>query len=162
MARDYEDVFDIGNMGDDELKDLVLQELSEFPEIDVDLIKVSTQDGAVRVSGRVGTEQELQQVEHVLTDLLGIDHVSSDLVIDELVRGERSEAADDAWSEDMEADAQIGERAARTSDTADHLLEDLPADQFGTHNVQDAIQRGTAYEPPDRAIQEGIRGAEDH
>jgi hypothetical protein len=162
MASDYEDLYDIDNMSDADLKDLVLQELQEHPEIDVDLIEVSVQDGEVRIAGRVGTEQEVQQVEHVLTDLLGASDIHNELVIDELVRGQRSEAADDAFIEEREAESQTGETARRTSDTAEHLMDDIEADQFGTHNVQDAIQRGTAYEPPDRDLQEGIRGGEDH
>src|SRR5437762_585270 len=101
MASDFEDLYDLENLNDDELKQLVLQELSEYPEIDVDLIEIRAQDGVVTVTGRVGTEQELQQVEQVLTDVIGVDSVRNELVIDELVRGERSEAADDAWAEDL-------------------------------------------------------------
>jgi hypothetical protein len=162
MASDYEDLYDIDNMSDADLKDLVIQELHEHPDIDVDLIEVTVQDGEVRVAGRVGTEQEVQQVEHVITDLLGASDIHNELVIDELVRGQRSEAADDAMTEETEADAQTGETARRTSDTAEHLMDDTAAEQFGTHNVQDAIQRGTSYEPPDRPGQEGILGGENH
>src|SRR5688500_394361 len=116
MASDYEDLYDIDNMSDADLKALVIQELHEHPDIDVDLIEVSVQDGEVRIAGRVGTEQEVQQVEHVLTDLLGASDIHNELVIDELLRGERSEAADDAAMEESEADAQMGETARRTSD----------------------------------------------
>lgn len=156
------DLYDIGNMGDDELKALVLQELGENPDLDVDLIQVEVQGGAVRLSGRVGTEQEVRQVQHMLTDVLGVDRIANELVIAELMRGERSEAADDAWAEDNESDPQAGVQRMRTSDTADHLLEDLDAEQFGTHDVQDAIRRGTTYEPPDRGTQEGVHGGENH
>ena len=159
---DFQDIYDIENMGDDELKDLVLQELAEFPEIDVDLIEVQVRAGAIRLAGRVGTEQEVQQVEHVVTDLLGSKTVTNELVVDELVRGQRSEAADEAWAEENDADPQTGEQAPRTSDTASHLMNDTAAEQFGTHNMQEAIERGTAYEPPDRPIQEGNTGREEH
>jgi osmotically-inducible protein OsmY len=97
---DFQDIYDIDNLGDDDLKDLVLQELREYPEIDVDLIEVQVREGAIRLSGRVGTEQEVQQVEHVITDLLGVGQVANELVVDELVRGARSEGADDAWIEE--------------------------------------------------------------
>lgn len=162
MASDYEDLYDIDNMSDADLQALVMQELQEHPEIDVDLIEITVRDGEVRVAGRVGTEQEVQQIEHVITDLLGAGDIHNELVIDELVRGERSEAADDAAVEELEADAQTGETARRTTDTAEHLLEDTEAEQFGTHNLQDAIQRGTTYEPPDHSVQEGVRGGENH
>src|SRR5688572_20344281 len=161
-TEDFEDVYDIENMGDDELKDLVLQELRDFPEIDVDLIEVQVRAGAIRLSGRVGTEQELQQVENFITDRLGVDDVANELVVDELVSGARSEGADDAWVEENEADPQTGEQDLRTSDTAAHLMDDTQSEQFGTHNVQEAIERGISYEPPDRGIQEGHTGRENH
>ena len=152
---------DFGYMSDAEMKDLVLQELRAYPEIDVDLIEVNVKDGAVSLSGRVGTEQEVQQAEHVLTDLLGVERVANELIVDELVRGERSEAADDAWAEDDAAHPQHAD-GPRTSDEAAHLMENLDAEQFGTSVPQEAVQRGTAYEPPDTPPQEGSRSREDH
>lgn len=163
MADEYDDLYDIANLDDGELKDLVLQELSEYPDIDVDLVEVEVERGKVRLSGRVGTEQEVQTVEHVITDLLGVDRVNNELVVFDAVRGERSEAADEAFVEDLEADSQIGGPGnSTTSDTAQHLVEDLEAEHFGTHNPQEAVERGTAYEPPDRAIQQGTYSIEDH
>jgi hypothetical protein len=155
MAEDFEDLYDLENMGDDELKDLVLQELSEYPELDVDLIEVSVRDGKVTLQGRVGTEAEIQQAEQVLTDVLGIDNISNELVLDEITRGERSEAADEAWAEDLAASTQMASEGPRTSDEAAHLMEDLDAEQFGTDVPQEAVERGTTYEPPDRPVQEG-------
>ena len=163
MAREYDDLYDLSNLDDNELKDLVLQELREYPDIDAELVEVDVEGGLIRLSGRVGTEQEVQAVEHVITDVLGANRVNNELVVDEVVRGERSEAADDAFIEDLEADPQLaGSGASTTSDTAQHLVEDLEAEQFGTHNPQEAVERGTAYEPPDRAIQQGSYSLEDH
>jgi hypothetical protein len=164
MAHEYDNLHDIANLDDGELKDLVLQELREYPDIDVDLVEVNVERGQVRLSGRVGTEQEVQTVEHVVTDLLGVGKVNNELVIVDAVRGQRSEAADDAFIEDTEADPQMstGAGIGTTSDTAQHLVEDLDAEQFGTHNPQEAVERGTAYEPPDRAIQQGSYSIEDH
>jgi hypothetical protein len=164
MAREYDDLYDIANLDDVEIKDLVLQQLGEYPDIDVDLVEVNVDGGQVRLSGRVGTEQEVQTVEHVVTDLLGINRVRNELVIFDAVRGQRSEAADDAAVEEMESDPQIsvGAGTGNTSDTAQHLVEDLEAEHFGTHNPQEAVERGTAYEPPDRAIQQGTYSIEDH
>ena len=162
MAHDYDDLYDIANLDDGELKDLVLQQLREYPDIDVDLVEVDVSRGNVRLAGRVGTEQEVQTVEHVVTDLIGAERVRNELVIFDVARGERSEAADDAIIEDMEADPQISVGASNTSDTAQHLVEDLEAEQFGTHDPQEAVERGTAYEPPDRPIQQGSYSIEDH
>lgn len=164
MAREFNDLYDLNNLDDNELKDLVLQELTEYPDIDVDLIEVYVDQGAVRLAGRVGTEQEVQTAEYVLTDVIGLTRVQNDLVVDDVVRGQRSEAADDAFVEEMAADPQfaVGPGASNTSDTAQHLVEDLEADHFGTHDPQEATERGTAYEPPDRPVQEGSRSREDH
>lgn len=155
MAEDFENLYDIDNMSDDEIKDLVLQELREYPELDVDLIEVTVKEGAVRLSGRVGTEQEIQLAEHLLTDKIGIDNITNDLVLDELVRGERSEAADEAYADDMAATPQAASSGPRTSDEAAHLMENPDAEQFGTHDPQEAVERGIAYEPPDTPPQEG-------
>lgn len=160
MARDYEDLYYLEGMSDDEIRDLIIQELNEYPEIDVDLIDVNVTNGAVQLSGRMGTDQEIQQVERVLTDVIGISQVKNELVLDELTRGERSEAADDAWIEENES----GPRAARapTSDEAGHLMPNTQADQNGTDSPQEAIERGTAYEPPDTPPHEGTWSRENH
>jgi hypothetical protein len=162
MAEGFDDLFDIEHLSDDELRDLVCAQLREYPEIDPDLVEVRVAEGQVRLSGRVGTEQELQQIEHVVTDVLGVAGVRNDLVIDELVRGERAEAADDALVEDVESDPQMGTGATRTEDTARHLLGDTAAELYGTHDPQQAIQDGLAYEPPDRPVQEGTWSREQH
>jgi hypothetical protein len=162
MAEDFENIFDIENMSDGDLRDLVCQQLRDYPDLDPELVDVTVNDGAVRLSGRVGTEQELQTVEHIVTDLLGIADVSNDLVIDEVVRGERSEAADDALAEQIEGDPQMGTGAERTEDSAKHLLGDVEAELYGTHDVQEAVQDGLSYEPPDRIIQEGTWSRENH
>jgi hypothetical protein len=161
MADDYERIFDIENMSDGDLRDLVYQELREYPEIDPDLVDVKVRGGVVRLTGRVGTEQELQGIEHVITDLIGA-RVNNELVIDELVRGEQPEAADDALAEEIEADPQMGTGAERTEDTAKHLLGDLEAEMYGTHDPQEAVQDGIPYEPPDRPVQEGTWSREQH
>lgn len=162
MANDFDNLYDIGNMSDDEIHDLVRQEISDHPDLDPDLIDINVNSGRVSVTGRVGTEQEIQQVEQLLTDRLGVREVSNELVLDKLVRGERSEAADDAFAEDSSANAQLGHGAARTSDEAAHLHEDLDAEQFGSDSPSDAAARGTSYEPPDSPIQQGSYSREDH
>ena len=162
MAGDYENLYDLDNLSDDELRDLVYQQFREIPEIDPDRVEVQVASGAVRLGGRVGTEQELQQIEHVLTDILGVSNVQNELIIDALTRGERSEAADDAYAEEQSNDPQAGTGARRTEDSASHLMGDTTAELYGTHDPQQAIQEGTAYEPPDRPVQEGTRSREDH
>ncbi len=161
MADDYERIFDVDNLSDGELRDLVYQQLREYPDLDPDLVDVNVRAGVVKLSGRVGTEQELQEIEHVITDLLGAQ-VSNELVIDELVRGERADAADEALAEQLEIDPQLGTGAERTEDSAKHLLGDLAAEMYGTHDPQEAVQDGLSYDPPDRPVQEGTWSREQH
>jgi BON domain-containing protein len=162
MADDYENLFDLEHMSDQELRELVYLQLREYPDLDPDLVEVHVSDGRVQLSGRVGTEQELQEIDHLLTDVIGVAHVNNELVIDELVRGERAQAADVALAEDVEGDPQLGTGATRTEDSARHLLPDTAAELYGTHDMQQAVQDGLAYEPPDRPVQEGTRSREQH
>ncbi|HEX7048966.1 MAG TPA: BON domain-containing protein [Longimicrobiales bacterium] len=162
MPDDYEDLYDLDNLDADEIYDLLVQELGDYPDLDPDLLEIEVEDGFVTLTGRVGTEQELQEIEYVLTDVLGISNYSNELIVDELVRAEAAVGADDAVVEDEEVEAQFGEEGERTDPQADHLLVDLGGEQYGTHNAQRAIARGEAYEPPDHPLQEGSWSEERH
>ncbi|MEX2283354.1 MAG: BON domain-containing protein [Gemmatimonadota bacterium] len=162
MADDFENLYDLDNLNDAELRDLVRQQLSEYPEIDPDLVDVQVVDGRVQLSGRVGTEQELQQIEHVITDVIGLSAVDNEMVVDELVRGEMPEAADDAAAYERSVDPQMGTGARRTEDSARHLQGDTSAELYGTHDPQQATEGGLAYVPPDRPIQQGTESRENH
>ncbi|MBI4546182.1 MAG: BON domain-containing protein [Gemmatimonadetes bacterium] len=158
MRQDFEDLYDLGDLGDGEIAALIRQELEEYPDLDPDRVSLEVQGGFIRLTGRVGTEQELQQIEHVLTDVLGIGSYSNELVVDELVRGEYGEAV----AEDVEIEAQTGEPADRTQDTAEHLLENLSAEMYGARDLRQAIEAGEAYNPPDQPMQQGSWSEEDH
>ena len=104
----------------------------------------------------------MQQVEHVLTDVLGVESVANELVIDELTRGERSEASDDASLEESLGNPQHAEGTLRTSDEASHLTENLEAEQYGLDDPSEANKRGVTYEPPVRPGREGTESREQH
>ncbi|HLU25658.1 MAG TPA: BON domain-containing protein [Longimicrobiales bacterium] len=161
-THDFEDLFRLEDMDDDELRDLIVQALEEYPDIDAEGVDVLVEDGFVTLTGRVGVEEELQEIEHILTDVIGVTEYSNEIVVDELVRMGFSEAADEAVAEAAEAEAFLGGGTDLTDPEADHLIEDVAADLYGTHDIQQAISRGTAYEPPDRPIQEGTWSEEDH
>lgn len=161
MARDFEDFYDIENMTDEELRILVREELDEYPDLDASGLDIAVRNGRVRVSGRVGTEAEYQQVEHILTDVLGVE-TRNEMVVDELTRIEQPAAADEA---NMRVYARPRGRrggADRTEDTSAHLLDDTGADQFGTADMGEAVERGYSWNPPDTPIQEGIENRENH
>jgi BON domain len=156
------DPYDFTTMTDDEIYDVVVQHLSEYPELDLGWIDVAVKGGEVTLSGRVGSDGEIQIAEQAILDVLGIERFVNDLVVDELHRGEMPEAADDAVTADLEVDDQLGERAGNQSDTAAHLVEDLDAMSYGTHDPGTAIQDGASYEPPDRPVPDGYRSRENH
>ncbi|HEX9106824.1 MAG TPA: BON domain-containing protein [Longimicrobiales bacterium] len=162
MPRDYEDIHDIEHMGDQEIADLISQEPSEYPDVDVDDLDIRVQEGFVTLGGRVGTEHELQVVAQVVGDLLGIRTYSNEIVVDEARRAEMPEAADEEIAMDESAAPQTGRAADETSDTADHLIEHLDEEMYSTHDLQKAIEQGMNYEAPDRPVQEGTWSEENH
>jgi hypothetical protein len=163
MARQHGgDLYDFGHMSDDEIRELVVQQLREYPNIDADWMDVQVRDGFVTLGGRVGTDAEVQIAEAVIHDVLGIQDYSNELVVDELHRGEGPEAADEWAAMEEELDGQLGDPAPQQSDTAAHLVEDLDSETFGTHDMGEAIQDGTAYIPPDRPVGDGYGSRENH
>ncbi|MBX6363728.1 MAG: BON domain-containing protein [Gemmatimonadetes bacterium] len=162
MADDFENIYDIEHMDDQEIEDLIVQQLREYPDLDVDSIEVRVQGGFVTLGGRTGTEQEMQEVEHVVSDVLGIRDYSNEIVVDEVMRAEYSAAADDAAAADAADASPLGDPQPATSDTAAHLLENLEADMHGTRDMQEAISEGQSYNPPDHPLQEGTWSEENH
>jgi osmotically-inducible protein OsmY len=55
MADDYEDTFDLDDLSDQELQELVRSQLDDYDSIDADHLFVKAKNGEVRPSGRVGT-----------------------------------------------------------------------------------------------------------
>lgn len=162
MARDF-DPYDLTDMTDDEIYDVVVQHLGEYPELDLGWIDVQVRDGAVTLGGSVGTDAEAQIAEKALVEVMGITDVVNNLVVNELHRGEMSNAADEAAMHDMDVDDQMGEPAQHgQSDTAAHLMEDLEAQTYGTHDMGTAIEEGTSYTPPQRPVADGYGSRESH
>lgn len=165
MARDdFTNLYDFTTMTDDEIYEVVVQHLGEYPEIDAGWIEVNVSGGHVTLSGRVGSDGEVQVAEKILVEILGVEEFTNELMVDELHRGERPLAADDAFTEEEEIDDQLGEGSGggQHSDTAEHLVEDLESLSFGTHDMQTAIEEGASYQPPDRPIPDGYGSRESH
>ena len=161
MARDFENIHDIDDLSDDELRDLVRDFLGEQPGVDMDNITVHVEDGMVTLGGRVGTEAEMRVAEHLVTDSLGIVNVSNDIVVDAIRRAESPMAVDDHLVDEEEhSGLLLGDRALPLSDEARALEGDEDADLFGTTDVGSAIAQGTAWNPPMSPTPEGLRGTD--
>jgi BON domain-containing protein len=162
MARDFENLDDLDDLSDGELRNLVRDRLAEHRGLDPRDITVTVHDRVVALDGRVGTEGERRVAERVVTDLIGITTVRNNLVVDELRRAESPEAVDEHIAdEDEHAGLLLGDRAVPLSPEAEHLAEDLDSRLFGTTDVGSAIQNGTAWIPPTSPTQEGIEGQDE-
>jgi hypothetical protein len=162
MAQDF-DPYDLTGMTDDEIYDVVVQHLGEYPELDMGWITVTVTDGKVTLSGRVSSDGEVSIAEQALLDVVGVAELSNELMVDELHRGEAPDAADDAFTQEMEVEDQTGDPNLQyQSDTAAHLVEDLEGQTYGTHDVGHAVEEGASYQPPDRPVPNGYGSRENH
>lgn len=163
MPSDYGgDAYDISNLSDAELRDVVIDHLRDQPNLDVDDIDVIVRVGVVTLSGRVGTDAEVQVASQILDDVLGLDDFSNDLVVDELRRGQEPEAGDEVKGGETDSERAIADPASQHSDTADHLVEDIETATFGTEDVGTAVRDATSYSPPDGPVADGYGSREDH
>jgi hypothetical protein len=154
MPRDFEDIFDLDDLSDQELRGLVRQELAKHDGIDADSIVVHVEAGLVRLSGRVGTDGERQIADHLLSDVIGLTNYENELVVDQIRRDEASEDAEEAASDRAEGSGEpLGRPRSTTNDADDE--DELDARLYGTHDVQAAIEQGTAWVPPEAPTQEG-------
>jgi hypothetical protein len=157
MERDFEDIFRLDDLNDDELRSLVREQLADYATVDADNILVTAANGEVVLAGRVGTEEERRVAERILADVIGLKRYRNELVVDEIRRDEEPEAVDDHLADSRDgAGEPIGRGPDNANDEAEHLEEDLDARMFGTHDVQSAIERGTAWIPPDEPTPEGF------
>jgi hypothetical protein len=158
--RDYENIHDIDELDDRELRDLVREQLAEHTALDVDDITVTATNGSVALAGRVGTEGERRIAEHVLTDVLGIVDFTNDLVIDPIRRGESPVDIDDHLAdEERRAGTLLGDMPRAESDEA-ALSDTAEEDLTGTRDVQRAIGEGLTWNPPEAPTPEGLRGSD--
>ena len=161
MAHDFEDLYDIDDLSDGELRDLVRDALLQQSGIDADSIAVHVEDGVVRLAGRVGTVAELRIAEHLLTDTLGITTVENEIVVDPIARAEAPEAIDELLvAEADEAGLMLGDMPRPLNPEAEHLEEDLDAELFGATDISKAISMGTGWNPPTGPTPEGIQGTD--
>lgn len=156
MSESFDELYDIDGLDDGELQELVANEIEQLPQVDNDLIEIEVSRGHVLLSGRVGTETELQQIEDLLGNVLGLPSYANELVVDPLVRTEQPEAADKAtllYPEDPPS--------KRTDPEAQHLMGDTE-DRDATQDLKQAAGGGRAWEPPEGPGREGIWSREDH
>jgi BON domain len=159
--RDYENMHDIEELDDRELRDLVLEQLSAHTGLDVDDLTVTVTGNRVTLSGRVGTEGEKRIAEHVLTDVLGIVDFTNELVVDQIRRAESPVAIDDHLAdEDSRAGTLLGEVAVPLTDESEHLADAFHHDLEGTTDYEQVMEDGMTWNPPEIPTPEGLSGSD--
>jgi hypothetical protein len=155
MPHDYEDIFDLDDLNDQELRELVRDALARHDGIDADSIVVRAGDGVVRLMGRVGTEGERRIADHVLSDVIGLRAFENEIVVDALHRDASPEDAEDAAAQAAEGSGEPLGRPHGPRDGEDADEDELDGRLYGTHDVQAAIGDGTSWIPPEAPTQEG-------
>ena len=159
--HDYENIHDIDELDDRELRDLVREQLAEHTGLDLDDITVTVTNGNVLLAGRVGTEGERRIAEHVLTDVLGIVEFTNDLVIDPIRRAESPVDIDEHLSdEERRSGTMLGEVPVQLSDESAHLADSAQEDLSGTVDYEQAMADGMTWNPPDAPTPEGVSGSD--
>src|SRR3954468_1992299 len=157
MAGDFEDIHDIENLSDRELRDLVREHLEASTALDIDDITVSVEDGVVVLEGRVGDAGEEQVAEHVLTDVLGITNFRNNLVADPIRRAQSPMAVDDHLADEEEHEGLLlGDKPVPFTDESEHLADSPEELPDGTTDVGKAIESGQGWIPPESPTPEGM------
>jgi hypothetical protein len=159
--RDYENMHDIEELDDRELRDLVREQLSAHTALDIDDITITAAQGSVTLTGRVGTEGERRVAEHVLTDVLGITEFTNDLVIDPIRRAESPIDIDEHLAdEERRSGTLLGDVAVPLSDESEHLADTTREDLSGTADMNQVMEEGMSWNPPDLPTPEGLSGVD--
>lgn len=157
MARDFEDINDLDDLSDDELRGIVREHLQANNAIDIDDITVRVEDGVIVLGGRVGTDGEKLIAEHVVTDVLGAEQVRNEIMVDANRRAESPLAVDEHLvDEDRREGLLLGDRAVPLSPETEGVQDDMDHELYGTTDVGHAIADGTAWIPPESPTPEGF------
>jgi BON domain-containing protein len=162
MARDFEDVHDIDDLSDDELRGLVREHLAADSALDIDDLSIAVESGHVILDGRVGTDEERRIAEHIVTDVLGVEDYENNIFVDPVRRATSPEAADDNLAEEDATEGRLlGDRPVNLSPEVESRREDEDAQLYGTTDVGHAIEEGTSWIPPEAPTPEGYPGEDE-
>lgn len=159
MARDFENIHNIDELSDDELRGLVKDALRAHNGLDVDDFQVRVEEGVVVLMGRVGTDGERRIAEHVVTDVLGIVSVRNEILIDPIRRAESpTDIEDHLAEEDRTEGLLLGDRPRQQDDSAIDPAEEEEEALFGSTDIGDVIANGVPWIPPEVPTPEGMDG----
>lgn len=161
MEKDYEDIRETDRLTDNELRALVRDQFEQQLAFDPDDVDIAVSSGVVRLSGRVGTEEEFRIAERVVTDFVGLKNVRNELVVDPIRRAESPEAIDEHLvDEELHEGLLLGDVPRPEDPEAEHLRENIRAELFGTTDVRQATEGGIPWNPPEGPTPEGLSGTD--
>lgn len=159
MASDFENIHDLSDLDDRELRDVIRSHLKAHNGLDADYITVTIENGSVTLDGRVGTDYERRVAEHVLTDVLGLEDVRNQLVVQAIHRAEAPMDIEEHLAEEERTEGLLlGDREVPLNAEAEGTGEDPEGQLFGTSDIGKAISEGTPWIPPESPTQEGLEG----
>jgi hypothetical protein len=160
MARDFENLHDIQDLDDRELRDLVREQLAEHGALDVDDITVTARDGRVVLAGRVGTDGERRVAEHVLTDVLGVTDFANEIVVDPIRRAESPMDIDEHLAdEEARSGTLLGDVAVPLEPSAEYARGN-GEDGDASTDYEEVTQTGVPWDPPSSPTPEGFLGSD--
>ncbi|MBA3890323.1 MAG: BON domain-containing protein [Gemmatimonadaceae bacterium] len=161
MAQDFENVYDLENLSDDELRGLVRESIAAHNGLDADDITVQVEAGTVVLSGRVGTDGERRIAEHVVTDVIGITSVRNEIFVDAIRRAESPMPIDDHLAEEDRTEGLLlGDRPSQHSDEA-YPVDGSDEERLeGSTDIGHVIAHGVPWIPPEGPTPEGIEGSD--
>ena len=74
---------DISKLTDDELAEQIQETFEEDGRLVMDYIDITAQDSIVNISGRVSSEEELQIIEELLNETVGVEAYKNKVWVDE-------------------------------------------------------------------------------
>lgn len=164
MARDYENLHDIQDLDDRELRDLVHEHLAAHGALDVDDITISVQNGHVLLSGRVGTDGERRIAEHVLTDVVGVSDYANEIVVDPTRRAVSPMPIDEHLADEAErAGTLLGDVPLPLEPSAEYGAtdqQDTEGELDGSTDYEQVTQNGVPWKPPSSPTPEGFLGSD--
>ena len=74
---------DLKSMSDEEILETIQEEFEEDGRLPMNYLDIEVVDGGVTINGRVSSEEELQIVDEVLSDVLGVKDYNNKVWVDE-------------------------------------------------------------------------------
>lgn len=95
---------------DEEAVEMITEAFAEDGRVRTDYLQVESHDGKPVLSGRVGSDEELQVIDEIMTDVLDIDRYENHVWVDDTLAFDNADDEDaDDDDLDLEEDEEDGD-----------------------------------------------------